>query len=208
MLSPRTSARSPTSRARSETVGGASPRSASVIGLIRSRMIRPAPECVGAFVGDAEPVSRNRAGRGSRSTARRTQSQTAGRRCHSSRRMGSARRVSRSGLAASRLTSAGSSRASRVAARRVAVAVFPTARGPSIAIAGSDCSRSLKAESRTRPTYSIDEIPFCWYQTLPFCRIQRYLFAGGTIGHRAYRRPLNPRSGPKSSESASTPHLA
>jgi hypothetical protein len=33
-------------------VSGASPRSASVIGLIRRRMIRPAPESVGAFVGD------------------------------------------------------------------------------------------------------------------------------------------------------------
>ena len=82
---------------RSGCTDGAYPRSDNVNGRIPIGTIRPAPLCVGGPDGDAEPVSRKRAGRGSSSTARLTTSQLEGTRCHSSMRMGSVPRVNRWG---------------------------------------------------------------------------------------------------------------
>ena len=85
-LFPLIAGRSPESMAPSPTTGSARPRSARLRGRMRSRMMRPAPECAGSSVGSALPVRRNRPGGAPASTRRRTTSQTGGWRCHSSMR--------------------------------------------------------------------------------------------------------------------------
>lgn len=109
-----------------------------------SLTIRPAPEWVGGATGDADSVIRNCPGVRSSSTARRIASQTSGTRCHSSIKTGGEPVTRRPGSAFARLAWAGSSHRWIVRALSSAVAVFPTAFGPSIA-AGRDLDPSRTA---------------------------------------------------------------
>ena len=91
-LLPPTSAWSPFRSARRLTVVSRPRRSESVIGRILRTSMRPAPECrcgsCRPSAGAAEPVSRNGPRGTPSSTARRTASQSAGTRCHSSSKTG------------------------------------------------------------------------------------------------------------------------
>ena len=93
----------------------------------------------------ALPVRRNRPGRGSSSTERRTAPINSGTSCHSSSRTGSA--IARRAASASKrnaAASAGTSRRTMLRANRLAVVVFPEARGPTTDSAASCENRSAR----------------------------------------------------------------
>ncbi len=116
------------------TVGVTRPRSATVMGRMRRRPIRPAPECCTVpSCGLALPVRSNCPPAASSSTARRTTSHTSGTFCHSSPRSGRGRRRMVCGSAATGSRRALESSFTSPAARCFAVVVLPTALVPSSA---------------------------------------------------------------------------
>ncbi len=129
------------------------PRSASESGRIRAMTMRPAPEWVVVPGEGGDPVSRNVPGGAPSSTARLTTSHDSGTRCHSSMRIGRVPPVSRERSASMICRSRRSSSRYAVAARRRAVAVFPTPLAPSSASAGSPGRRTSISSSTIRRTY-------------------------------------------------------
>lgn len=126
------------------TEDSVTPRSYRAIGRMRSRTTRPAPVWVSVpGRGVALPVIRKRPGGAPASTARRTESQICGNRCHSSMSSVPAGADLNFGSDSSRASWSGSSSNQLALARRAAVTVLPTAFAPSMAIAGaSGSSRS------------------------------------------------------------------
>lgn len=138
----------PVSRSATETVGVQTERSAIVNGRIRIGVIRPAPEwCPSEEGAAAEPARRYWPPLKSRSTATLTVSHVASTRCHSSMRIGLVPCSAVLGSAPAVARGPGSPRSWTVRARLVAVAVLPTAFGPSSRMAGSWGSNSSSNSS-------------------------------------------------------------
>jgi hypothetical protein len=145
--------RLPSRMARSETSPLLYPISASVIGRIRRRRMRPAPLCrVESSGGTADPARMKLPALPPlASTARRTWPQTPGTNCHSSINRGrSPSTMSAGSMMPAARAAASLSRLTSLAADRLAVSVFPQARGPSIRTAPPAASRARNSSSATR----------------------------------------------------------
>ncbi len=139
-------------RPASETLPLDSSDSNRLMGRIRTRSTRPAPECrVMSSGGSADPVRMNCPGLPRSSQARRMGFQMSGAICHSSSRRG-AGPFSRSAgsTSAARREAAAASRSTSLAAKRRAVHVLPQARGPSMSTAGEASSAAAISASATR----------------------------------------------------------
>lgn len=110
---------------------------------------RPVPgQAVLSSRAETEPVTMNRPGRASASTARFTAPSTAGTACHSSSSTGSSNcRSATSGSASNAVASCGLSSRTTEAACCSAVVVLPAARGPVMSTAGSSDGSSPRSES-------------------------------------------------------------
>ncbi len=142
----------PANKSRSDTSPVDSPDSKRLIGRIRTRRTRPAPEWrVISSGGLADPVKMNWPGIPRSSQARRMGFQMSGAICHSSSSLGVAPSSMAVGsmLAARRAAAALSSNVS-LAAQRRPVQVLPQARGPSIRTAGDAPRAVINSSSITR----------------------------------------------------------
>ena len=145
----------PASRAAREIAPVESPDSNRLMGRIRNREMRIAPECrMRASDGVADPVRMNCPSSCRSSTALRTASHTSGTRCHSSINRGVApsRRTAGSASPARRIARSASRRTSLAACCR-AVEVLPLALGPSMSTAPLERRRWRSISSTRRGRY-------------------------------------------------------
>ena len=140
----------------SETARVESPVSQSDIGRIRTRLMRPAPECrVNSSAGAADPVRMNCPDRPRRSQAARTRCHRSGMRCHSSSRRGVAPSSSSPETCGAMSQRSGrSSKSISLRAKRCPVQVLPQALGPSMSTALAERNAPGTSASTTRSRYT------------------------------------------------------